>query len=338
MRAMRRRLVLTLASAAAVLLVGELATRAIADDLPAVLEWHSAEAEHKVEQMEDLGDADVVFLGSSLTNAGFVPETLVNGLAATGRSVVAYNAGLSACIPMLTELWAEEVVLPRLHPEVVVLGLSSFDFTDHPSADVFVSSFASSPAGERAVGDDGVLDRLDHWLDDRSELWRHKVALRNPDSIFDAIRGRGPLADPQVAAMDAFGRTGYLQTQRFEDRIDDGGVGVPIETWSLGRRNPAALERVVTGLRDQGITVVLVDMPVTDEYVLAHPGGAADYEVYLRYLRAFAERVGAPLIEMSGVRDHALFADEIHLNIDGATQLTNALVARITELNLLPPG
>ena len=77
-------------------------------------------------------------------------------------------------------------------------------------------------------------------------------------------------------------------------------------------------------------------MPVTDEYVVAHPRGAEDYATYLRYLRSFGERLGTPVIEMNTVRDHALFADEVHLNIDGATQLTTDLVARLRELGLVP--
>lgn len=337
---MLRRLVVTLVGCVAVFLAGEVSVRAIDGELPVVLDWHSPEAQRKVEQMDVLeneGGADVLFLGSSLANAGLVPEVFVTDAAAAGHpGLVAYNAGLSAGMPRITKAWAEEVALPRLQPRMVLIGLSSFDFSDHPSIDVFYDAFATSPAGQRALGEDGFLDRVDRWLDDRSELWRDKAVLRDPVTVFDAIRGNGPPPDPVIELMGPDGRTSYLQSQRFEDRVDDGGVGVPVDAWTLGRRNPQELEAFVEGMQDDGTTVVLIDMPVTDDFVLAHPRDQIDYDVYLGQLRELADRTGATLIEKSSLRDYALFADEVHLNIDGATRLTHEVVAELAAQDLLP--
>lgn len=332
---MARRVLVTLACCLAVLLVGEVGVRALEDELPPVLDWHSTEAERKVEQMDGLaadGGADVVFIGSSLSNAGMVPEVIVPALGASG--LVAYNAGLSAGMPLVLEPWYDAVVAPRLRPGLVVIGLSSFDFTDHPSVDFFYEAFATSPAGERAVGDDGFLDRLDRWLDDRSALWRDKAVLRNPMNVVDALRGRGPEPDPVVAAMGPYGRTSYKETQRFEERIAEGGP--PVGDWVPGTRNPAALERLVEGIQAAGGAVVLVDMPVTDEYVNAHPNGQADYDTYLGMLRELGQRTGAPVLEHSAMRDHQYFADIVHLNITGATELSNLVSAEIVQLGLVP--
>lgn len=323
-----------------VLLIGEVSVRAISDELPVVLDWHNPEAEKKVGQMDGFaadGGADVVFFGSSLANAGLVPEVFDDDVAA-GREppLVTYNAGLSAGMPLILEPWAEDVVLPRLDPQLVVMGLSSFDFTDHASVDVFYDAFATSPAGERAIGDDGFLDHLDRWLDDRSELWRDKAVLRNPMNVVDAVRGRGPVPDPVLEAMGPFGRTSYRETQRFEERAEGGGP--PVGDWVPGHRNPAALERLIDQIHLGGGDVVLVDMPVTQEFIDAHPNGQADYDTYLTMLRDLGQRTGTPVLSYSGeMRDHRFFADIVHMNITGATQLTNAVATEIEALGLVPP-
>jgi hypothetical protein len=334
---MARRVLVTVACCVVVLLLGEVAARALEDDLPPVLEWHSAEAEKKVGQMDGFaaqGGADVVFFGSSLANAGLVPEVFDSAVAGGSSPPVTYNAGLSAAMPLILEPWALDVVLPRLDPQLVVIGLSSFDFTDHPSVDVFYDAFVSAPAGERAVGDDGFLDHLDRWLDDRSALWRDKAVLRNPMNVVDALRGRGPGPDPVLDAMGPLGRTAYRETQRFDDRRAAGGP--PVGDWAPGHRNPAALERLVDRIHGNGGSVVLVDMPVTDEFVDAHPSGEADYETYLAMLRDLGQRTGAPVLVHSDRRDHRYFADLVHMNITGATELTTLVAEEIHDLGLVP--
>jgi hypothetical protein len=331
---MARRVLVTVACCVVVLLVGEVAARALEDDLPPVLEWHSAEAEKKVDQMDGFaaqGGADVVFFGSSLANAGLVPEVFDDAL---GGSVLTYNAGLSAGMPLIVEPWADDVALPRLDPQLVVFGLSSFDFTDHASVDVFYDAFVSAPAGERAVGQDGFLDHLDRWLDDRSALWRDKAVLRNPMNVVDALRGRGPGPDPVLDAMGPLGRTAYRETQQFADRAAAGGP--PVGEWAPGHRNPEALERLIDRIHGAGGSVVLVDMPVTDEFVDAHGNGQADYDTYLAMLRDLGQRTGTPVLVHSTMRDHRYFADIVHMNITGATELTTLVANEIEDLGLLP--
>lgn len=337
---MARRVLVTVACCVVVLLAGEVSVRGLESDLPAVLDWHSAEAEKKVDQMDGLaasGGADVVFIGSSLSNAGMVPDVFNAEVGGAGSGLVTYNAGLSAGMPLILEPWFDDVVQPRLDPSLVIIGLSSFDFTDHPSVDVFYQAFATAPAGERAVGDDGFLDHLDRWLDDRSALWRDKAVLRNPMNVVDALRGRGPAPDPVIEAMGPTGRTSYRETQRFEDRVAAGGP--PVGDWSPGHRNPEALELLVDGIHARGGSVVLVDMPVTDEFVTAHPHGQADYDTYLTMLRDLGQRTGTPVLSYSTeMRDHRFFADIVHMNITGATQLTTQVAAAVVDLGLVPAG
>lgn len=111
--------------------IAEVAVRAIEPRLDPPVLWGDLETQWKVAQMDGLaatGEADVVFLGSSIVNAGFDPELFAE-LSEPGT--VVYDAALNATSPHLLELWAKEIMLPRLRPDLVVIGLSSRELNDH---------------------------------------------------------------------------------------------------------------------------------------------------------------------------------------------------------------
>ena len=124
-------------SRSTVILIGEVAARLLSSNLPEPQRWQSIEAQQKVEQMDRLkarDGAEIVFVGTSLVNVAIDPSIVERGL---GPDVDVYNGALSAGVPSIMEPWTTSVVLPRLHPKVVVLGLSTFDFYDHVSAEEF---------------------------------------------------------------------------------------------------------------------------------------------------------------------------------------------------------
>ena len=94
----------------------------------------------------------------------------------------------------------------------------------------------------------------------------------------------------------------------------------------------AALGRLIEGARADGAKVLLVDMPVTDEYVAKHPNGEADYQTFLAALRELAKANDAPLVELDTMRDHSLFLDEVHMNLKGAHTLTGQLIPELRQL------
>lgn len=323
------------AAAVCVLVVLELGARAVAERLPDPLEWHSYEVQRKVEQIDGRREqgADVVFLGTSMVNAAVIPSVFED---VAGGGVTAYNAGLSSSIPRLTEPWALEVVLPRLRPRLVVIGVSSLDLTDAGVArTAFFDAFLDSAGGRQVLGRERLLDRADRWLRDRSALWRHRAELRVPRLAIDAVRGREPPVDEVAGSIDDGGWVGNLAGQRFEDRPQrDGIAGVSV--WSLGTEDPAALRRLVAGIRDGGATPVLVKMPVTDEYVAFHPNGERDYAAFEHAIGELASDEEVALLDLAWSRDTALFADELHLNRAGAVELTTRLAEALDREGLLP--
>jgi hypothetical protein len=317
----------------AVLGVLELTTRALADHLPEPLVFHSYEAQRKVEQMDAIGDVDVVFLGTSMANDAAVPSVFSE---AAGGDVTAYNASLSSGIPQFMEPWALQVVLPRLHPKLVVIGLSSGDLTDAGEArTVFFDAFRDSPAGRELLDRESILDRTDRFLREHLALWAHRAELRDPDAVFAAIRGEKPEEDPVTASIDADGHPSFGQDQRFEDRPPQAGIA-GVSVWSPGTRDAAALRRLVAGVEAEGGRVVFVEMPVTEEYIARHPRGNEDYLQFEQMLSRLAADLGVPLLDLDQDRDHSLFSDELHLNTVGAERFSVALAHDLSAAGLLP--
>jgi hypothetical protein len=308
--------------------VAEVGTRLIASNLPPPLLWHSYETQQKVRQMDAigrLGGADVVFLGPSLMDSGLEPAIVDANL---GGGVVAYNAALASSIPRMTEVWAMDVVIPRLHPKVLVLGVDSYDLTDAGAGrTVFYDAFRRSPGAQQAMGTESLTREVDRWLGRHSALWDHRFQLRDPKTAAKAILGRTPAQDPEAATLEPNGRQSFDQNFQFAVR----GHGVDVSRWSLGRQDPSATDQLIARARALHISVVLVSMPVTNEFVLKHPHGEADYQTFGVALRALASRDGVVLVDLSQMRDHAYFADEIHLNRNGAqafsTRISDALRA-----------
>lgn len=322
----RRPLIIVAVLAVAVLLAGELAARALEGRLPDPLVWHTEAAQAKVEQMEALGHAEVVAVGSSLVAHGVDPAVLADRL-----DVSAYNAGLTAGLPGLTRPWTSQVVIPRLAPELLVVGVGSFDLTDHPSGAVFRDAFVDSPAGRRVTRSSDLLGDASWWLADHSTLWAHRTRLRQPRTLLSALRGEPAEVDPDVAALGPRGRTA-----RYEDLVFDphepAGPGLPVGSWSLGTDQPAALRGLVTDAREAGVEILLVTMPTTDAFVDRHPRGEADHATYVEAVQWLATDTGARLLRFDDLRDPELFIDQVHLNRDGASVFSQRLADALAEV------
>ena len=331
----RRGVFVVVVAVLAMLLVAEGGTRAIASDLPPPLIWHSFEAQKKVGQLDALagrGGAAIVFTGNSMMNVGVDPAVFERD---AGGGVTTYNASLSSAIPRLTEPWMLRVVLPRLHPKLVVIGVTSYEFTDTGKArTAFSDAFLRSAGAKHAMGTEGVLEQGERWLRDRSSFWEHRFELRRPRNVLDAVRGRRPPVAPEVAAITSAGYSSYLNTQTFEARVQ--GVGLEVGAWKPGRKDPAALARLIRGAHAAGAKVALVSMPITNEYVARHPDGEADYQRFRTALSELGRRTGTPIIDIDMGREHKWFADEIHLNRTGSEAFTPQLVKALRDAAVFP--
>lgn len=325
----RRRVPVALVVALLVVLAGEVTTRAVASRLDPPLRWQNWETQNKVDRIDALaarGGASVVFVGSSMVNAAVDPDAFDR---VEPRDRPSFNAAINGADARLVEPWLLDVVVPRLRPQTVVIGVSSRDLNDHASHRQF-DLFRTSDEGRWVMRHRSLPDRLERAAERWSYLVRYRDDLRRPRRIagqHDPLREVariGPLG--QLRALDIYAHADYAVTPRFvrEARSD------ALRDYSIGGAQTAALRRTVTGLRARGVRVVLLEMPVTQDAIALHPRGAADYERFTTRLREVAGATGAEIVDLTGAFGSTrFFFDPFHLNGSGRAAFTVALGTRL---------
>lgn len=314
------------AMALVTLAVGEAAAGWLEPRLDEPSLFHSLEGDLKLERIQDLADtggADLVFLGSSLIGVGVDP-TVVDATI----GVASYNAALSAARPSLLVPWARDVVLPRLNPGVVVIGVTSFDFYDTGNEDL-AQTFLDSRGYRMVTGSESLIQAVDRWLYQRSDLWQHRAELRDPYTILKALVGGGNHGGWALITEE----DGHLDLDSIVSGFEYVS-GPDLGDWDLGIEAPAAVRALIEVVRDSGARPVLVSMPLTDNYIATHPNGDADYARYEHALRSLADDEAVPLLFYDN-RDVDLFADRVHLGTVGHQAFSKQLALDLDRLGVL---
>jgi len=323
------------------LLASELTVRLVDDRLPKQLEWHAWEAQHKVEQMDAFARrnhrAKIVAVGASEMFFGLNPRALDDEL---GGGRLAYNAALPGGIPRIMELWTTKVVLPRLHPEVLLVSVNSADLNDNgPSQKDFYDFFASSPAVRHLMDTETWLERLDRRFAGWSDLWRFRWILRRPADLMRAIRGQTIAAGGEPVGADGVGLSQLNRRlvatpgsiRAFQRRRRE----TWLKNYSIGSVESGALLRLVQSARAQGIAVVVVEMPVTKYFAAAHPHGEADLEAFHRAIDRIVSTTGSVFVDASHIAaTDDYFGGFVHLNGAGTKAFTSFIAQRLRALGL----
>nr|MDQ3294752.1 hypothetical protein [Actinomycetota bacterium] len=273
--ARRSRAVRLLLTVVCVLLVAEGTVRALESRLPPAPLWDTDEYPQKIEQMDALaaaGGAGTVLLGSSVMDVSVDPAALAP---VDGRP--AYNAGLIGATPFIVDIWSRYLVELTLQPSVVVIAVSSRDVNINgiglESSD---GRFLDAPAVKDLLGDQTLFDEVEWALSQGSALVRNRLLLRRPlESIFgyDA-------PDRNATEISPGGMETHLLATNYRDDevVRDFFRREPLRSFEISANQVDALRRLATRLRENGARVVILDVPVTEDYIELHPQGAADYD------------------------------------------------------------
>ncbi|MHB1535739.1 MAG: SGNH/GDSL hydrolase family protein [Acidimicrobiales bacterium] len=287
--------------------------------------WPTPEAQHKAAQIAGLARAHqvirAVLVGDSLMDAGADPASM----GAAGPTT--YNASLAGEeLPVLTR-WVTGEVDPRLHPRLVVIGFSSNVLNANlPGAAAGAASFNASRVVRSAEGRGDVLDNINLLLDRHVALYRDRTVLRapfapakSPDAFIfdppltnqgaDEVFRKGELLPPGVDPAAA------LRAGRLELDAD------LLHRFEISPANEQLLARFIDQLRSAGIAVVFVAMPVSSDYVAAHPGGPAQYQAALADLHRIATSHKA-IFRFAGIWPAQDYADPAHLNATGTRRFS----------------
>ena len=312
----------------AVLVAGELGARLVEPRLPPAREWPDARHAEKIQQMDALrrtGGVDVVFAGTSQMLYAVDPAAL----AAEGVRWTSYNAAIPAAPVEVQRHWLETVVLPRLDPEVVVLGLSMIDVTESSERSRFLDAYF----GSAAVRDD-LLGRVQRWAMRWSSLIRNRDALRSPHTAMRAARdtalGRVRRSAPLLNTL-GWGRNNatarYVATPG-ELRVERGVM----RGYRLSPGRTAAIVGLADDLREAGVRLVLIDVPLSEPVLEFLPRRDEAIAGYHRWLDSVAAG-GTPVLRPPAhIRATTNFADTLHLNGAGTAAVTGEIARRLGDL------
>ena len=325
-----------IALVALLLLMGaEGALRMRASALPAPPEWPSPNLDRKIEQIDalsDRGGASVVFLGSSAVDSSLDPSALK----LTKSNRPAYNASVRGGTIAMVSHWARTVVVPRLRPDVVVLGVASRELDENGAfMGAIERKYFDAPAVRHLDGTENVLQAVEHRLESASVLFRHRTTIRDPRYVA-ALLGAGDAPEESGVEADV---ADDGQLQRFEKRAYRKTYIHDIEpTLRISETKTAELRSLLSYLRTQTQRVVVVNMPVTDDYLASQAAGQR--AVFDKLLATEAQRAGAGYLR-PGIWSKADFADPIHANANGAKRLTAMVQTTIADAGtaqMVPPG
>jgi hypothetical protein len=237
----------------------------------------------------------------------------------------------------MVDVWSEHVVEPTLRPEVVILSVSSRDVNQNGAGlESATVGFERLPAVRRVLGTETALQKVERWAGDVSKLVRYRGVLRRPlEALFEYDS-----PDRNLAFNTEFGQELHLAETAYQ-----GGPNVeaffraePLLAYTASASQFAALRSIIGRLKTAGVRVVLLDVPVTEQYITLHPRGAEDYLFYEAALNVLAAQTGTDLVD-TGVWPSAGFADPLHLNGAGGDLLTAVIDGYLTDGTVtLPPG
>ena len=302
-----------------VLLLAELTVRVEASRLAPPQTWLTPEAQVKVDQMHAIRRAGktggVVFLSSSVLDVGVDPGVFASR---SGTPLPVYNGSLSGANMDELRWWADRVVVPLLRPRLVVVGLSSREFNaNDPQAQRLAAQFFDAPSVRQIDGRETISQRLERYAGDISYLFRYRKSLRRPSQV---LHRDATIQLQQRYFSSPLGQEMVLSQQKFRRDLDAEFAATFTNNFEVSPSKVRVFTGLLDDLRRSGAMVVVVDAPVTQEYVNVHPRKQVDYAAYRQAIKDSAASAGLRTLSFP-VWDPAWFADPVHLNERGAARL-----------------
>ncbi len=324
----------------AALLLIEVGVRSIEDQLPIVRAGDEAEMVLKAKRIEEIGtidpSVDVVVFGTSMMDSAMNPREYLGNSARSGSI---YNASVVGA-PVSTQVrWANEIVLDRLDPGTVVLGVHPIDLL---LVDVFNLNIQANQSDvifgtvERELRT-GMAGEVDRWSHTNLASIRQRGSLRRPGVATDAMWSAVTRTPPKKYIpkrdeaywskhLSDLGESSLYLGAEFKitsvaDQLKQNMVPEGFYVNDLYR-----LLDVVTSAETPSPRVVLVIPPVPiDAWVQL----GVDLSVLRQgqdLIAAVARHYGVQLMDFTDrPYENELFADIVHMNDRGAERFSREL-------------
>jgi hypothetical protein len=278
----------------------------------------------------------VVFVGASMLDAAADPAAIAQ-VAGRGSS---YNASLQGASLEMLAIWASDEVIGRLHPSTVVLGLSAIEYTPHdPQRIKATADFLASHPVRHLLGRESTVEALDTRVSSLSYLVRYRSVLRHPTQWSEGRDHRtGSVLDDPILSPDGHDLTFSSSYQYPEilgkvfsiSQFRAGFRAGPILNFDVAYSKIQLVLAMIQHWQAVGIKVVVVNMPVTADFVSFLPHGRADYDKATAATAILAGETRATFVD-GGIWATTYFADPIHLNGQGTQRFTHLIAPALAR-------
>ena len=311
----------------------ELALRAAEDQLPPIERWPTSQISAKMDQMEQLlsdgEQIDVVFVGSSVVEEGIDPVTFNS---VSNRT--AYNAALGAASMRSLEGFVTEVVVPLTQPDTIVIGVTARDLNDRGISQAdFFDRLSGSHGMLMARTPQNPLEWVENWLFRHLAIFRLRPLLRDPARLFAAASGTDDQPELDSPEPGPFGSDRTYEGEPYDNSAAWGQpwVARQVNNFSMGGTELESLRRLLSEMREEGVRVVVVNMPVSDDFADYLPDPSRDMATFDRLLETTAREYDATYLDAQDLFSVEDFRDPAHLKPDAAAELTALLDDAISQ-------
>ncbi len=282
------------------------------------MELQLARLESKVNKE---GRVDCIILGSSLVWLGVDPDIFEKAYKLeTGQDINCFNLGIETMSAGAAGVIAKFIV-DRYQPRLLIYGTSARDYA----------------VGAESEETEVILNTpwLQHYLGNYSIwgwLYTHSFTIRYMRQIRSLLHLN--LDELVTIGSDSGSLNGFLAKTRpareihFQHAADDAARW--LQPYEIQRENLLGLEQVVN-LQSDGLQVVVVEMPVSENYYSFFTNGRQDYERFIRQTEDLLGSKGFKLLRTSTdppVPDDGWW-EYSHMNAIGAKAFSKWLGKRI---------
>ncbi len=326
--------------------------------------WNSgASIEETINSFQSLkAKPDVILLGSSLVMFPFwamdaahnkqisdifryhKSEEMKKMLALAGcRQDTIFSLAVFGQMASDAYLISSEFVKDGKTPKVLVYGIAPRDFHDHSLASPMATfsfqkivNLSNFPKYAGAFLPD--FDKKADWLAMHlcyfyGKRWRLQMET---DKAINRIYSSIGITDPNATKGDTAAAGGFLMEGSTEDRWNNSVKEYVGRYKEIAEKDHALqmsfLKRTLSNMRERGVKVVLVNMPLTKRNLEILPKGW--YQGYQKEIKAVANMPGVKLVDLGDAKefDDNDYWDTTHLNHVGGRKLLNHVVPAVKEL------
>jgi hypothetical protein len=277
------------------------------------------------------GRVDCIFLGNSMVWRGFDPEAFQRGYRnRTGEELRCFNFGVDG-MPARSAGALAKILIEDYQPQLLIYGTDARDY--------------AVPADSEETRVLTEMDWLNYrlgqfspkgWLIDHSELYRYRFALQHllHFDYQDTVR-----SDPDIRMSSRYGFDSDSKVGDVEQPPDANDPRGHIQYYFRMLWNYEMLPENLEGLRQvlsagtESSSILVVEMPVPDTYMLFFSHGEADYRGFVSRVDQLVQEAHKVFWQTTSwdVVPEDGWVDYSHLNQKGAAVFSQALGDRVGQ-------